>query len=68
MQKNTSMMTTFMCIDKAHADFKEPKIGFLAAYRLALFQVDQYRLGKHLQKQKEEREQKAGKSSGTEKQ
>ena len=48
----------FMCIDKAHADFKEPKIGFLAAYRLALFQVDQYRLGKHLQKQKEEREQK----------
>ena len=48
----------FTCIDKAHANFKEPTVGFLAAYRLALFQVDQYRLGRHLQKQREEREQK----------
>ena len=42
----------FTPIDGPRPNFNDPVTRFLAAYRLALFQVDQYRLAIHLQRQK----------------
>ncbi len=50
----------FNPIDKARPNFKDPVVRFLAAYRIAMFQADQYRQAIHLQGLKEQREQEQG--------